>query len=82
MKRPLTDPLVRLAIVTARQNCIDDPQMPYYGALSHACQNIEHGDRDKASDLYSAAKIHIDQTERVQLLDAAIAALPAPEEMK
>lgn len=71
--------IVRLAIEDARRRVSEDPQLPLTGALSFACANIEHTSREATEALYKAAKLHVDQAERLFVLDVALELLPKPE---
>jgi hypothetical protein len=66
---------VRLAIERAKEKVANDQQLPLYGALTFACAEIEPGNRDNQERLYKQAKLLIDQSERVLILDAALGKL-------
>lgn len=73
--------VVRLVLVKARFAVAQDAGCSMHGAMFAASHEVEQSSPQARSELYAQARGYLDQIEKLKLLDAAIAALPAPEEM-
>lgn len=73
--------VIRAVLVKARFVVQQDAGASMHGAMFAACDEMAQADNVKKSELYSQARLYLDQVEKLTLLDAAIAALPAAEEM-
>lgn len=73
--------VVRLVLVKARFAVSQDAGASMHGAMFAASHEVEQSSPQARSELYVQARELLDQTEKLIVLDAAIASLPAPAEM-